>query len=305
MNPYRLRSYLMLILVAVLWGAAAPIIKFTLRGIDPLPFLSYRFLIASVFSLVYFLFKRPKIPKPKEALPLIVLYGLLAVPIALGALFTGLDKSTVLDLALIGVIAPLVVTLGGAIFFRDHITRREKAGIVIVFVGALLNALSPFFTKGEEARLTGNLFLLVFLLADSGSVLVAKGAVKHKIKSVNLTNIAFIIGAVTIIPITAISYGTGNLIEAVRGLTLQYHLGVWYMALLSGSLSYFLYIRAVRSIEVSEATLFNYLQPVFAVPLAIFWLGEKLTAHFVIGAVLIALGLIVAEYKRKKVTKSP
>jgi len=73
------------------------------------------------------------------------------------------------------------------------------------------------------------------------------------------------------------------------------------MAILSGSLAYFLYVRAQRSIEVSEATLFNYLQPVFAIPLAIFWLGESLSTSFIFGAGIIALGLIIAEYKRREI----
>ena len=298
MTSHRARAYLFLILTAVIWGAAVPIVKFTLDGIDPLPFLSYRFAIASVFSIIYFLFKGFRLPKLKTALPIITIYGLLAVPIALGTLFTGLDRSTVLDLTLIGALGPLLVTAGGAIIFRDRVTSREKIGIVIVVAGALFNAFSPLFGVGVDARLTGNLFLITFLLADSGAVLVAKTAVRHKIKSATLTNAAFIIGALTLIPVTVFFYGGQNLITSVTTLPLQYHLGVWYMALISGSLAYFLYVRGIRSIEVSEATLFNYLQPVFAVPLAIFWLGEKITPTFIVGAALITIGLIIAEYKR-------
>lgn len=307
MTSYRLRAYIYLLIVAVIWGAAGPVIKFTLGGIDPFPFLSYRFAVAAIFSTIFFLVKGTKIPKPRKSLPFVILYGLLAVPIALGMLFVGLDKSTVLDLTLIGVIGPLIVTAGGAIFFRDRITHREKIGILIVLAGALINAFSPLFTGNIEARVTGNIFLLTFLLADSGSILVAKSALRHKIKSAVLTNTAFILGAITIIPLTAILYGPNNLIKAVTELPFKYHLGVWYMALASGSLAYFLYVRAVRSIEVSEATLFNYLQPAISVPLALFWLGEKLTPTFVIGAALIATGLIIGEYKkarRAKVTRA-
>jgi drug/metabolite transporter (DMT)-like permease len=80
---------------------------------------------------------------------------------------------------------------------------------------------------------------------------------------------------------------------------LQYHAGVWYMAILSGTLAYFLYVRGQKSIEVSEAALFNYLQPIFSIPLAVFWLQESLTPTFVIGAIIIACGVIIAEYKKK------
>ncbi|KKR30835.1 hypothetical protein A2715_01905 [Candidatus Woesebacteria bacterium RIFCSPHIGHO2_01_FULL_39_32] len=303
MSSHRLRAYIYLILTAAIWGAAGPIIKYTLSGIDPLPFLTYRFTIAAIFSLGFFLLKikrGKKFRKLRANFPIAVFYGLLAVPIALGILFFGLDNSTVLDLTLIGIIGPLMVTAGGSIFFRDRITRREKAGISIVLLGVLLNSFSPLFRSGSDVRLTGNILLLLFLSADSGSILVAKKAVQKKIVSANLTNLAFIVGAVTLIPIALLAYGLSDLINIITTLPLKYHLGVWYMALLSGNLAYFLYVRGQRSIEVSEAVLFNYLQPLFMVPLAIFWLHESLSTSFVLGGIIIAVGLVIAESKKRR-----
>ena len=299
MNPHRLKAYFLLLIVAAIWGAAVPIIKFTLGGIQPLPFLAYRFSISAVFSIAYFSIKGVKLPKPSSSLPLIFIYGLLAFTIALGALFTGLEKSTVLDLTLIGAIGPLVVALGGLVFFKDRITHREKLGISIVVFGAFINAFSSIFTNNSNARITGNLFIIAFLLADSGAVLFAKRIVQKKIPPLTLTNLGFIVGALTLIPFAIYVHGGETIINLITNLPLKYHFGVWYMALLSGSLAYFLYVRAYKSIEVSEATLFNYLQPIFAVPLAIFWLGEKITFPFIIGAILITSGVVIAEFKKK------
>ena len=239
--------------------------------------------------------------KLKANFPLALLYGILAVPLALGILFAGLDKSTVLDLTLIGIIGPLMVTGGGALFFHDRITRREKIGIVIVLFGVILNSFFPIFRAESNVRLTGNLLLLLFLFADSGSILVAKRAVQKKIMSANLTNLAFIVGAATLVPLAIFVYGTNNLVNIITSLPLKYHLGVWYMALLSGNLAYYLYVRGQRSIEVSEAVLFNYLQPIFMVPLAIFWLGESLSTSFILGGIIIAVGLVIAETKKRNV----
>ena len=301
MNPRRLRSYIYLIIVAAVWGAAGPVIKFTLGGIDPLPFLAYRFTLASVFSIPFFLLKisqGKKFNNLRANLPLALVYGFLAVPVALGILFFGLDKSTVLDLTLVGVAGPMLVALGGAFFFRDRITKKEKLGISIVLIGVVINSLPPLFGANGGVRLTGNILLFIFLFADSGSILLAKKAVQKRIKSSNLTNLAFIVGALTVIPLAILVYGASDLIKTITELPLKYHLGVWYMAFLSGSLAYFLYVRGQRSIEVSEAVLFNYLQPIFTIPLAIFWLGESLSTSFIIGAAAIVIGLIIAESKQ-------
>lgn len=301
MTSARLKAYFYLTLVAVIWGAAGPIIKFTLAGIDPLTFLAYRFAISASFAIVYFLFRGIKLTR--KLLPYVVLYGLLAFTLALGALFFGLDRSTVLDLTLIATAGPLIIIFGGALIYKDRITNREKLGIAIVLSGVLLNTFIPLFSNGG-VRLTGNIFLLIFLLSDTSGVLLAKKAVQKKISPMTLTNAGFIVGALTLIPIAFYQKGATNIIQSVASLPFKYHLGVWYMALLSGTLAYFLWVKGQKSIEVSEAALFYYLQPIFAVPLAVFWLGEKITPIFTAGAVLIITGVIIAEYKKRRVNLS-
>lgn len=299
MTSYRKRAYIYLILVAAIWGAAGPVIKFTLGGISPLPFLAYRFTISAFFAILYFSLNGLKLPKSKSSILWAIAFGLLAFTIALGALFTGLDKTTVLDLAIISTIGPLIVTFGGAILYHDHITRREKIGISIVLAGALVNSFIPIFLKGLNIQFTGNLFIFLYLIADTSAILLAKHAVQNKIPSATLINLGFITGAVTIIPLTLFLHGGEATINSIISLPFKYHLGVWYMAIISGTVAYYLYVRGQKSIEVSEATLFSYLQPLFTVPLAVFWLGENITPTFVVGATLITIGIIIAERKKR------
>ncbi|KKR00704.1 MAG: putative membrane protein [Candidatus Woesebacteria bacterium GW2011_GWB1_39_12] len=282
MAPKRVKAYIYLLLAALIWGIAGPVIKFTLDGIDPLPFISYRLAISAVISIIFFILKIKKGKKFRQLrvhLPLVFLYGFLAVPAALGLLFAGLDN--------------------GAAFFSEHITKRERIGVSIVLLGVLLNSLYPII-KAEGVKLTANILLFAYLLADSGSILIAKKLSRFKINSANLTNLAFIIGAITLLPLTLVSYGWENFFSQIVNLPLKYHLGVWYMAIFSGSIAYYLFVRAHKSIEVSEAVLFNYLQPVITIPLAIFWLHESISPSFITGAILITIGLIIAEYKKKR-----
>lgn len=299
MTSYRLRAYIYLVLVAAIWGIAGPVIKFTLGAISPLSFLAYRFAISAMLSVIYFLVAGINISKIRDNLNLVLIYGLTAFTIALGALFIGLAKTTVLDLTVISLVGPLLVAAGGALFFKDHITSREKVGIAVVVLGAAFTAASPAIMEGEQFRFSGNILIIVFLLADSAAALVAKKAVQKDVDSLALTNFGFIIGALTIIPLTIFLEGPSNTINQITQLSLPFHLGVWYMAVASGSLAYFLYVAAQKSIEVSEAVLFRYLGPLFSVPLAIVWLGEKISTYYVVGAIFITIGIFIAERKRQ------
>ena len=72
------------------------------------------------------------------------------------------------------------------------------------------------------------------------------------------------------------------------------------MALLSGSLAYTLSHAGQKTIEIGEAAVFSYLYPLFAAPLAVLWLGEKITPSFIFGGLVITVGVVIAEYKKRK-----
>jgi drug/metabolite transporter (DMT)-like permease len=291
----RAKAYVFLLLSTILWGAAAPVIKFTLGGISPLPFLSYRFFISGVIGLGVILFHRPKMPKKLSEYGLLSIYGVLSTTIALGFLFMGLERTTVLELGILGLISPLIIVVGGGMLFHEHVTRREKIGISIAVLGALVTIIAPILLGNNEFKFSGNLLLVLFLVSDAGSVLLAKGLLRHKFSPMLMVNFAFIVGALTLIPFALISTGAASLVSEIVALPLKYHLGVWYMAIASGTLAYFFFVRGERSIEAGEASLFAYLQPLFSVPLAVFWLGENITIPFLVGAVVTAFGVYIAE----------
>lgn len=300
MNPYRLRAYILLLIVSVVWGLAGPVIKFTLSGIDPLPFLTYRFGLSSLVAIATFFLLGLHLPQKRETLLEILLFGLITSTVALGLLFLGLDKTTVLDMTLIVAVGPLLIALAGVMFLNEHITSREKVGMGIAFSGSLLTLFEPVISSGVNfSQLTGNILVLGYLLANTFSAVLVKRLVRREVSPITLVNISFIIGFVTIAPITLIFYG-GDFLSIVSQLEIPFHLGVIYMALLSGNLAYALWIKGQKTIEIGEAALFAYLYPIFSAPLAVIWLKERITTPFIIGAILITIGVLIAEYKKRQ-----
>lgn len=300
MNPYRLRAYLLLIIVSIIWGIAGPVIKFTLDGLSPIDFLFYRFGLASIFALISFSFWRIKIPKNPRLILDIFLYGFLTTTASLGFLFWGLSKTTVLDMSLISLLAPLVITVFGMIFLKEHVTWKEKAGTLIAFLGSLVILIQPLLeNQNGLGQISGNFLILLSVLASAFSVVLLKKLLRQNISAFGLTNLSFLIGFVTLLPIVLFLNHKLNTLNLLA-IPFPYHLGVFYMAFISGTLAYYLSSRAQKTIEIGEAGLFTYLHPVFAAPLAIFWLGEKITFPFIIGTIVIILGVTIAEIKRKR-----
>lgn len=284
MKSYRTRAYLQLLFVSAIWGFAGPIIKFTLRELSPLVFLFYRFALAGTMAILTLPFFRIKISLK------VLLYCFLTSTVALGLLFLGYDQTLSIEGALISAIGPLLTATAGVMFLHEHVTGREKIGIVIALVGTFITIPSPSFQ--------GNLLVMASVLV--GVVLAIMGKVilrEQTHSSFALTQLSFAVGLLTLLPIVLFRYSPASVMEQIRSVSLPTHLGVWYMAFLSGTLAYSLWHKAQKTIEVGETALFVYTYPLFAAPLSFLWLRETVSPLFWVGTGITALGIVIAEVK--------
>jgi drug/metabolite transporter (DMT)-like permease len=301
MDKKRIQAYTELLIVAAIWGVAGPVIKFALPEFPPFIFLTYRFFISVLILLpIYFAFK-PKFPKSRRERIILTIVGLTGSTINLALTFYGFKYTNVLDAILIGNTSPLFVVVGGVIFLKEKITKREKLGIIIAFLGTLTIIFEPELVNNvNSTRLIGNLLIILANVSWVIYVLLTKTELKHKANALVMTTYMFLLGFITCLPIAIYqSGGLSKLLIHIATSSTAAHLSVWYMAVASGALAYFLYQKGQKVIEASEATLFGYLGPIFAAPLAVFWLKEKITLPFLIGALIIACGVYIAEYKKK------
>lgn len=297
----RIKSYLLFLIVAAIWGVAGPVIKFTLAGFSPLVFLTYRFAISAGVALVLLTISGLRLPKNLKVIRIVLLYCFLSTTVSLGFLFFGFEKTTALYGSLISASGPIFIAIAGVWFLSERITRRETVGIAIAFSGTVVTVLGPILKNTDGASgFLGNFLVLVSVAVGVATAVLAKKLLRARVPASTLTHLSFIVGFVTILPLTFLGTTPGGLISQIKTAPLPYHLGVFYMALLSGTLAYWLWHKAQKTIEIGEGALFAYLYSIFAAPLAVFWLKEEITPPFIIGALVIAIGVIIAEYKKKR-----
>lgn len=301
MNNQRLLAYLLLLGTTIIWGFALPIIKFTLTDFPPITFLTYRFFISLLIALPIFVLVDDKIPKAKPGeWFLIILAGLLVSSINLGLLFWGIDNTTALASTLIGLSSPIVIVFAGIIFLREKVTGQEKLGLVIAFLGSLFVTISPSVLNQPGTTVFGNALIIVANLAWVAYLIICKRVLYDKVSPLFLATSSFVLGFLSLLPFAIAEQGSlANLVYTIADQPTPSQLGVFYIAAISGVVAYWLYQEGQKRIEISEATIFSYLNPIFAAPLAILWLGESVTTPFLIGAVVIATGVVIAEYKKR------
>lgn len=299
----RLKANLSLLLTALIWGIAGPVIKYTSRFIKPFSFLFWRFFVTSLISLPIFLFyqQKKKIKLSGKRIKKLIFLGFLGAVAPLIFLFIGVRYTTAIDSSLIGCLAPIMVIIGGAVFLKEKVTNQEKIGAILAFLGSIITIIQPVLEHKAFAlkNMSGNILILLSTIIWAVYCLfLRRSENKDKTDPFILTVAGFFIGLIVIIPF--LFWETSSTIQkplTINPLALP---GILYMSIFSSIIAYFTYNLGYSLIEASEATLFDYLKPVFAVPLAVFWLGEKITFPFLIGAIFIFLGVFLTEYKKNK-----
>lgn len=308
MNPRRVTAYTLLLIATVISAIAGVVVKFTLEGISTLPFLTYRFAIAGLLGIILILFSKGRgLPRDRDIWIELLIFSFLSSTVALSLLFFGLEKTTVLDMSIITAIYPLITVAAGVIFLREHVTKREKIGMAIALLGTVIVLFEPILkfhdglpAQAGKSAFSGNILIFIYLFIIAATAVMTKRLLRKGVSPLVMSNIIFIVGFITITPISLMQYGLPNILNIIKTITLPYHLGVFYMAFLSGSLAYFLSARAQKSIEIGEAALFGYLTPIFTAPLAIIFLNEGISIPFIIGSIIVTIGVIIAELKQRR-----
>ncbi|HLD24322.1 MAG TPA: DMT family transporter [Patescibacteria group bacterium] len=302
----RTTAYLYLLLVSIIWGAASPVVKHTLQWFDPWLFLTYRFAISTIIAIPYLTLTGVTLPKKASHQWLLFLTGLVSAPISLFLFFAALDKTTALSGSLITAAGPLFLILGGVLFFRDRVTKYEKIGIGVALFGTLLTVIGPLILNGHSdtlGRLEGNTLMLIAVITDIIGALLSKEAVKKGVNAALVAQSQFVLGFVLFIPLLLMRTDLPMIWAMVTTAPLEAHLGVLFMAIVSGTFAYTIRNIAVKSIEVSESALYSYLQPLWAAVLAVLWLRETITPSYIVGGAIIAIGVVIAEQKRGRQRK--
>lgn len=312
--------YVAILVTTLIWGAASPVIKYTLRFIPPLTFLFLRFLIVCIVLLPYLYFELKKTKINKKDYLNFFLLGLFSQS-ALAIYFIGLNYTKVLDAAIIGVMGSIMTVAAGNYFYKDEVDSRVKIGLVLASLGTILIILEPALTGNNiiaiEHRILGNLIILFYHLFWTVFVVWSKMSMGEnspvfkktlsfihlkpmtkKYSPILITSISFYIGLITLIPLATLENMYSSTAFDIVFIDHRGLLGLLYMALLSSIVAYMCYEWALEHIKVTDISFFGYLGSIFTIPFAYILLGELPNGFMVVGAIIIAIGVYIAEKKQ-------
>lgn len=215
--------------------------------------------------------------------------GLLGVVLNQMLFTVGLSQTSVGHSSLIIGMGPIHVLLLARLMGLERLSPTRLLGMGLSFAGVMLLASE----RGLSLRvgtLRGDLITLCGSLAFSLYTVRGKRvAAQYDSLAMNLYN--YLAGAIAILPL-AVWRGTKLDWAAVSW---KGWLGLAYMSVFASVVAYLIYYWALRHLSASRLAASSYLMPVLATTLGILLLGERITAHLVVGGALVLLGVYLSE----------
>ncbi len=186
---------------------------------------------------------------------------------------------------------PLAVTLMAALFLGETVGWRRWSAISVGFFGVLL-IVRPGTDGFEPASLYAVLGVLAFALRDLTTRIAPKA----------LTSIQLAQWGYAMMMMLGLA-----MVQSVGGLRPIPHDAVWLLVgiVFIGALGYYMVVEALRISDLSAIAPFRYSRLIFAMALAILFLGERPDAFTLAGAALIiASGLYALARERALFTEA-
>lgn len=307
----------------LIWGATSPIIKFTLEYIPPFTLLFLRFMIVCLILLPYVIIKLIEIKVSKKDYLNLLLLGLLSQG-SLALIFVALRYTSSLDASIISVITGTLIVYAGHYFYKENVTKTATIGLLITILGTIVVILEPFLSGNAATnsipigeRFLGNILALVYNLMWVFYVMWSKmvlsddkpGKLKKTLKAINIrpmtknypsalvNSISMYVGLAALAPLAVLeNFGTfGNASFNINTIPPEGVAGVFFLAIAASLVAFFLHQWALRNGKVSDSAIIGYLGPVFSFPVALVLLGEYPSKVLVFGAIIVAVGVIIAE----------
>ncbi len=286
--------WIALVTVYILWGSTYLGIRVAVQTIPPLLMAGSRYIIAgAILAAAMLIWDRTLLRKMTwpEWRSLLITAALLLLG-GNGVLCYAEQTLPSGIAALIVATVPIVMVLVNAIFTRVAI----PTGAI---VGLILGSLGIVALVGIHA---GAIPIVPALLTFFASVSWAIGSVLGRINKDIRTN--------PILP--ALEMFSGGVMLSLTGLVTGEHVNFagittasilgWLWLIVGGAIiGYTAYVYAVRKLPTNVVSTYAYANPIVAVALGAFFLGEPVTINVIVGGAIIVLGILAILRVPKKV----
>ncbi len=272
---------------ASIWGGMYVVSKAVMVAIPPYLLLTLRLLLG-ILTLCLVITSRGGIAVNRQQFWQVFGVGFIGYGVSVGLQFVGTNLSNASNGSLVTSATPAFVLVFAALLLGERITWRRLIALLVASLGVVA-VIDPSKAKLASDLFLGNLALVGAALTWAlYSVLIRK--VTRSVDVLTVSLIAFAGGLPVSVPLGIWETST----QGVGPLTPGVITGVLFIGIISTALAMYLWNSAFASLDAGIASLTFFAQPLVGTTLGIIFLNETITPLFIIGGVLIGIGLVIS-----------
>lgn len=290
-------AYLVLFLTTLFWSLNAIAGKLAVGHISPMVLTSIRWIVAFSIMLIIggrqFWIDRHTV---RAHLPLLMVLGAVGFTLFNVSMYTALNYTTAINVAIEQAAVPAVIFLGNFILFRTRVSALQVIGFTFSLIGVAImvsNGSLERLAKLEINQGDAIMVLAVILYASYSVLLKYKPDLHWKTVMLVMSFSALIVS----LPFGIWEITSGN---AILPDALGFSIAL-YTAIFPSLVSQVLWMKGISLIGPNRAGIFINLVPIIATCLAIIILGEKFGIHHGVALVTVIGGIWLAEKSGRKI----
>jgi drug/metabolite transporter (DMT)-like permease len=284
-----------LLLMVLIWGINAVVVKATYTQIPPMAFMALRFILAGSLLLLTAYGVERSLAVRRRDWPLLVAAAMVGTGFYQPLFLNGLALTTASNTSLIIATSPAFVALINRALGRELLSVRGWLGIALAFAGVFLIVEGSGGVDFQSQAFLGDMLVLIGAFLWSLYAVLAAPLMRHY-TPLRVTALTTSIGAVPLILLG---------LPAVKALdTASVAWWGWAGLIFSGVfaivIAYVIWNVGVQKIGGARTALYSNLIPVVGALAAAVILGEAITPLKIAGAMVIFAGLHMARTARVK-----
>lgn len=294
--PLHTTAVLQAVLVTFLWSTSWVLIKIGLKSsLPPLTFAGLRYTLAFISLLPFILLKRENksalLNISAKNLRDLILLGIVFYTLTQGTQFLSLAFLPAAMVSMMLNLTPVFVALAGIFLLSERPSSFQWLGVLVASAG-----IAVYFLPAQmpQTQLLGLAIALLCVMSNTGSALLGRYVnQRSNLSPLIITFVSMGIGAILLLIIGLVFQGIGKLSLMDWGII------IW-LAIINTAVAFTLWNKSLKVLSAVESSILNSLMlPQIAI-LAVVFLGEGLSMKQISGLVLVSIGVLLVQLKKRK-----
>ncbi|MEH6949602.1 EamA family transporter [Bacillus sp. JJ634] len=283
---------------ASLWGIIGLFVSSLYEmGFSPIQVVTIRALSATLFLVLYIIFKNRQLLKIKVSdSKYFIGTGIFSFVLFNWCVFSAIKETSISVATILLYTAPAFVTIFSRFIFKEFLTTRKVLALLITFIGCsfvigiLPNTNESISLYGLILGLGSGLFYALYSIFGKFAL--------RKYNSLTVTAYTFLFAAIAVTPFS----GLWLVVPLFSDMKVWvYIIGLGF---LSTMLPFIFYTKGLNTIESSQASIIATIEPVVASLVGFLIFHEKLNVWQYFGIFLVIAAVIIVQETSKKTKKS-